>query len=351
MNTTLSDSSTWCRTLTCVLLSLTASSLSIAQPNNFFGLRWPPGWPDLAQWDPSLPLPGSLPSSFDWSTLFELPIRNQAQCGSCWAFATVGALEYQVLINERNRVDLSEEWLVTCNEDGAGCDGGFAAHNYFIPSASETDDCGADGAPLESDLPYSASDAACACPVSHRYWLEGWSYIGLVPGLFATDAQMKNAIYRHGPLTAAVCATNWPESADPSPYVFDECTGDATNHLILIVGWDDSRGGGAWKIRNSWGTTWCDDGYMWIRYGCSSIGLGSNYVVYPPERGSWVDFAYAGVGERGWFTEPWNTLAEALNGVEPGATISIKAGSSPTPRTLSQSVIIQSYGGSVVLGE
>src|SRR5262245_6896519 len=114
-----------------------------------FGLSWPNGWPDLAPWDPAFPT-GPLPSRFDWSELFPHPVRNQIPCGSCWAFATIGALEYQILINERLHVDLSEQWLINCNHDGwsqpcSQTGGGFVAHNYFWPAASEADECGDDG--------------------------------------------------------------------------------------------------------------------------------------------------------------------------------------------------------------
>ena len=61
--------------------------------------------------------------------------------------------------------------------------GGFAAYDYFLPSGLFTDTCGGRGAVLESDFPYTASNGSCACPYAHNYWLAGWSYIGLIPGI------------------------------------------------------------------------------------------------------------------------------------------------------------------------
>src|SRR5262245_28205858 len=101
-----------CR-LCCVVLLLGISIPGARAQGGFFGLRFPPGWALFADWDPAFPAPGVLPGRFVWTELFPgKQARNQGQCGSCWAFATVGALEYQVMLYERSDVDLSEQWLV-----------------------------------------------------------------------------------------------------------------------------------------------------------------------------------------------------------------------------------------------
>lgn len=338
--------------LRAALSTLFVAAPAAAQPNTF-GLTWPAGWPDLAPWDPALPVT-AMPAHFDWSEMLPHPVRDQGGCGSCWAFATIGAFEYQILINEQVDVDLSEQWLVSCNEDGWSqpCtpeNGGFVGHNYFWPLATESDACGDDGAVLDEDFPYTAGNPPCACPFEHRFWNDGWSYIGLIPGVFATRDQIKNAIYQHGPIAASVNASNWPGRGQPVPSVFRECLSDFPNHLIVIVGWDDARGpNGAWKIRNSWGPNWGENGHMWIEYDCSWIGFGANYVKYPPGRGVWVDFSHSGF-ERGWFTEPFNSLSEGIDAVAPGGTLNIKAGSSSVVRTLDRPMTIRPFGGSVVL--
>lgn len=74
-----------------------------------------------------------LPNRFNWCDLGKCtPIRNQGMCGSCWAFATVGVFESKLLIEANNSQDLSEQYLVSCNTDGWGCDGGWWAHDYHI---------------------------------------------------------------------------------------------------------------------------------------------------------------------------------------------------------------------------
>ena len=88
---------------------------------------------------------------------------------------------------------------------------------------------------------------------------------------------IKQAIFDHGPVSAAVCV-----NTDFQGYtggVFNPtkpCR--QINHAIVLVGWDDSRG--AWRLRNSWGPDWGEDGYMWIAYGKYYVGYSANYVVY-----------------------------------------------------------------------
>ena len=90
----------------------------------------------------------NLPDSFDWRSIgasdYTTPIKNQSDCGSCWAFATVGPLESNIKIRDGDEVDLSEQWLVSCNQEGWGCDGGSGwAHDYHEWKA---DPCGGVGA-------------------------------------------------------------------------------------------------------------------------------------------------------------------------------------------------------------
>ncbi len=112
------------------------------------GLREPPDWRLGATYDNASAL-RDLPAAFDWRQETGCPpVRNQGGCGSCWAFATVGALECNILIRDGQTVDLSEQWLVSCNQSGYSCGhGGWFAHEYH---RSATDPCGQTGAVLEA---------------------------------------------------------------------------------------------------------------------------------------------------------------------------------------------------------
>ena len=236
------------------------------------GFYKPEGWEKLARWDACQPR-GGLPEAFDWRAFGGCTIvKSQGSCGSCWAFATVGPLECNIRIRDGIIVDLSEQWLVSCNSDGWDCGGGFFAHDYH---EWKTDPCNDTGAVMEGDFPYVAWDAPCDCPYPHEYFIEDWAFIS-----GGVDA-MKQAILDYGPISVDIYANSALQAY--SGGIFDGCANGDTNHAVVLVGWDDSQGpNGVWIMRNSWGTTWGEfGGYARIPYGCSNIGETAAYIVYP----------------------------------------------------------------------
>ncbi len=250
------------------------------------GLRVPLDWRETARFR-TFAAKEVLPASFDWRALGGCPpVRNQRGCGSCWAFGTVGPLECSILIKDGITVDLSEQWLVSCNQETDpphalekgtwGCEGGWWAHDYH--SGFKTDPCGGTGAVLETDFPYTATNAACACPYPHAYGIDDWAFIGPEEGIVDTDA-IKQAIMTYGPVSAAVYVGAAFQGYNGGVFGFSEDL--EVNHAVVLVGWDDARGtNGAWILRNSWGPNWGVGGYMYIEYGCSNVGFGACYVDY-----------------------------------------------------------------------
>jgi hypothetical protein len=243
------------------------------------GLVEPEDWRVGATFDPCTPL-RSLPASYDWRALGGCtPVRNQDGCGSCWAFATVGPLECNILIKTGVEEDLSEQWLVSCNSDNWGCNGGWWAHDYH---RSKKDPCGSTGAVRESSFPYVASDAPCNCPYPHIYKISSWAYIGSAYGVPSVSA-IKQAILDYGPVSVAVYVDSAFQAYNGG--VFNDCSEGTVNHGVVLVGWDDNQGSnGVWFMRNSWSAGWGEGGYMRIEYGCSRIGYAASYVdYYPPD--------------------------------------------------------------------
>jgi hypothetical protein len=239
------------------------------------GLVPPEDWWVDAKFDPCTPS-RDLPSSYDWRDYGCCPsVKNQGGCGSCWAFATVGPLECNIQIIDGIEVNLSEQWLVSCNQHGWGCGGGWWAHDYH---EFRTDPCNGTGAVMEAEFPYVAWKAPCNCPYSHEYLIDDWAYVGSGARLPPTNA-IKQALLDYGPLTVGVAVDGEFQAYNGG--VFNDCWGGGVNHGVTLVGWDDNQGtNGVWIIRNSWGPWWGEDGYMRIEYGCSSIGYASAYVVY-----------------------------------------------------------------------
>jgi C1A family cysteine protease len=251
------------------------------------GLVAPKDWRSRARFA-SVKAQADLPASFDWRP-YCTPIRNQGGCGSCWAFSTVGVLESAISIKDGAMVNLSEQWLISCNMETEpphllaqgvwGCDGGWFAHDYF---ESKPDECGQSGAVLEADFPYVYRDEPCNCPedgYDHYYWIGSWAYIAGEEEIPSVES-IKQAIVTYGPVSAAVYADDPFQAYDDG--VFNASTIEEVNHAIVLVGWDDNLGSeGAWILRNSWATHWGMDGYMYIEYGCSNVGFAACYIDYP----------------------------------------------------------------------
>ena len=256
------------------------------------GLKVPRGWNKSEA--PSVPMLGAsvqtLPSSYDWRALNGVtPIKNQGNCGSCWAFSTVGPLESQILLQNGlqngNPVVLAEQYLVSCNLNGWNCNGGWFAHDYHMNESGQ--DNNGPGAVFDSADPYvsySGVDPPCTATYNHPYKISNWAYVASESPVPTIEA-IKQAIYTYGPISAAVYAG--PKFQAYSSGVFNTNESGTINHAIVLVGWNDNPG--YWILRNSWGTSWGQAGYMYIGYGISQVGYAANFIEYagtpnPPPR-------------------------------------------------------------------
>lgn len=227
---------------------------------------------------PSPSLRQGLPSSYDLRPQLT-PVKNQGECGSCWAFATVGVLEGLLKMRSGATTDLSEQFLVSCNRDNWSCDGGWFAHDYHKDKLAQLQST--PGAVVEADMPYTATNGRCVAISNHPYNVSAWGYVN--PNVPVPSVEeIKQAILNHGPVAAAVCAGDAFTAYRGGIFDTDEsstCTNSLRiNHAIVLVGWDDSQQ--VWILRNSWGSGWGENGYMRIRWGVSSVGAGANYAEF-----------------------------------------------------------------------
>jgi C1A family cysteine protease len=240
-------------------------------------------------------LGATLPSSFDWRNYngrsYIGSIRNQGSCGSCYAFAAAAAAEgtynRAMGLYDGNCVDFSESFIIWClGKYGpyyahfSGCDG--ADYDY-----QELEALTVEGVCLESSFPYTIID-----PGSCTHWGDPRTVFSSWHRIACNDIDaIKTAIMTYGVVDAAVYAgiafqayssgvysdTNTSCSSYPCYYT-------ATNHAISLVGWDDNPpegGGGCWILRNSWGETWGEGGYMRIRYSAARVACEACYLTYP----------------------------------------------------------------------
>lgn len=225
-----------------------------------------------------------LPSTFDWRNNggdWTTPIRDQRSCGSCWAFASTGVFEsYQERRygNPDLNPDYSEQYLVSCNQDGWSCSGGWISFPYFINTAGKT---GGVGTVSETDYPYISSTGTCKSLSGYtRYTAPSgayWGYVGSSSGIPSVD-QIKNALYTHGPLYSGLSA-----DSNFQNYVKGVFSGSSTNvnHGVVIVGWGSDGGGTYWICKNSWGTGWGEYGWFRIYAGANRIGYAAAYMYLP----------------------------------------------------------------------
>lgn len=186
------------------------------------------------------------------------PVENQGSCGSCWAFSLTATLRDTWLNNWKDPGRLSQQYLVDCNKNGYGCQGGYfdAADSLVKPQ----------GAPAWEAYPYVAYDQSCqdAKPVSS---IASWHM--LKPTTYEIEYVLSQY---HRPVSITVAAGAGPWSSY-SGGVYNACSWGGTDHMITIVGYDNEgekigkdgslpAGKGIWTVRNSWGTSWGEQGFM-----------------------------------------------------------------------------------------
>ena len=212
----------------------------------------------------------TLPTSFIGTYT---PIKNQASCGSCWAFSTIAGLEAAIKFKTGVTYDLSEQHLVSCNPWDWGCSGGFLAFDMLVPSMGY-----APGAMPETCFPYTALDSACAyCASPTWYPVASWAYVGTSSAVPSIDA-IKTAIYTYGSVSSGIYVDRYFQAYVSGVMTSCKKRPPSPNHAIILCGWDDAKG--AWLLKNSWGTGWGEAGFMWIKYGCNNVGYGAAYCNY-----------------------------------------------------------------------
>ena len=250
---------------------------------------------------PSTPSAYTDYTKFDWREWGGVTkVKDQKTCGSCWAFTTVATLESALRRVYGFEYDLSEQFLVSCNDvvdpdtgERWGCGGGYFAHFYHLSSGNPGAALGKlqtlNGAVLETAMPYKAADLECKTIKDHPLWMHNWSRRGDGKTLGSvTDEELKELIYTYGPIGVSVCAGEkfqaYKEGVFESDewWTVDECRTNGGNHMVLLVGWNDVNPTQRyWIVKNSWGTKWGQQGYMFMKQGISGIGVDAGYVEDP----------------------------------------------------------------------
>ena len=215
--------------------------------------------------------PPAVPSSFSLLPDYVTPVKNQSVCGSCWAFASYGAMESNILMQGGPAEDFSENHLKNYHAfDWAPCEGG----NHYMHQAYLAR---LDGPVAEADDPYNPL-AGPPSPGGPRQ-----SFLRQSVTYSSADT-IKNTVMTVGALyTTMYYNASYYNSGDDTYYYSGT---ENINHAVAIVGWDDAKvvsgapSAGAWLIRNSWGTSFGNNGYFWISYDDDkACSFGASFVA------------------------------------------------------------------------
>ena len=212
----------------------------------------------------------ALPKSFDWRKYGKVSsVKEQGECGVCWAFATAANLESLYAIKYNKILDLSEEQMLDCDTINDGCDGGNMEEAFrYIKKAG--------GLMKEIDYRYTQIKDRCKFVQSKAIInVTGWKILDT-----SDEDEIAKILMEEGPLSIGINADNL-QLHERGIYdaSHSSCPVDNLNHAVLIVGFGEEKGEKYWIIKNSWGENWADNGFFKISRGKGTCGV-NKYVVY-----------------------------------------------------------------------
>jgi C1A family cysteine protease len=231
--------------------------------------------PPHANYKIDVPKPAAVPTTFDWgvnATGIVTPVKNQASCGSCWAFSATETTE-SVWARAGNSLQvLAPQQIVDCDTVDLGCEGGwpYRAYQYLIQAG---------GFMSEADYPYTGRDGKCTYSYGKSVAkISGWKFINTDPT--TEESVMLPYLLNNSPLSICVDASSWQFY---SGGILQTC-GSSIDHCVQLTGFGvmlnkQNNPVNVWNVRNSWATNWGSKGYIYIARGSNLCELATVVTV------------------------------------------------------------------------
>jgi cathepsin L len=203
--------------------------------------------------------PGT-PATQDWTSAgYVTAVKDQGQCGSCWSFSTTGSSESAcaILQGKSTLLSLSEQDLVSCDKTNGGCNGGnyFSAFTYFQQN----------GAVAESTYPYTSGNGVTGACITSKQSPVARKLTGHTATTPGSETALQNAVGNIGPCSVAIDASHSSFQRYTSGIYYEPaCSSTNLDHAVLTVGYNADSQGQYWIVKNSWGTSWGQKGYIWM---------------------------------------------------------------------------------------
>jgi cathepsin L len=221
----------------------------------------------------------ALPTSWDWRTKGAVtPVKNQQQCGSCWAFSTTGSTEGCHFLTTGKLVSLSEQNLVDCSsaQGNEGCNGGLmdSAFQYIISNK---------GIDTEQSYPYTAETGESCNYKASSCGSTVASFTDVTSG---DENALQQAVSKN-PVSIAIDASQDSfQFYSTGVYSDASCSSTQLDHGVLAIGWGVDSSTPYWLVKNSWGTTWGQEGYIWMKRNANNMCGVATMASYPSNCGN-----------------------------------------------------------------